>query len=233
MEAYITEAETYGDQFVVLFSGCDYKCPFCNTPHLVEFQTGEVQETREVMRLMEKSPASSVFFSGGEPLLQRQALLELLHHAKSIGKKGVIDTNGSKPEAIKQLLEEGLVDEFIVDVKAPAESFGKVTKAATFFKPARELYDEFLQSLQHLRESKATITFKTLITPGLLYKKEEILGIASLLDGFDAEWLLLSFSPERVLDSTLKGVSPPTTRFLETLASFVRKKYPAMRIRTG
>ncbi len=232
MEAYIHEAVADGDRFVVRFSGCDYKCRYCNVPHLVEFQTGETMGTKEVKALLDAASCTVALFTGGEPLLQRQALAELLRHCKGRGMRTIVDTNASKPDALRALLDEGLVDELIIDVKAPAASFGRVTQAATFFKPAGELFREFSASLALLkgRREAVTLTFRTLITPGILYRKEEILAIASMLDGLDAEWLLAPFSPEVTLDPALGGVAPPTPKFLENLASFVRKEHPGLRV---
>ncbi len=235
MEAYIHSIEPDGDSLVVMFSGCDYKCRYCNTPGLLEFKTGEVLDVKEAKRLITESGCSKVLFTGGEPLLQRAALLELASHAKAKRKRVIIDTNASKPEAIASLLDAKAVDELLVDIKAPAASFSAVTKAGTFFKSAEELYREFLEtvSLLKAREEEVVITFLTLITPGLVYKKEDVLALADLLDGFDAEWHLVPFNPAVTLDSGLRGVAPPTTKFLENLASFIRKEYPNARVRVA
>jgi pyruvate formate lyase activating enzyme len=237
METYVHDVVLDGDSVTVWFSGCDFKCRFCNVPHLVEFNTGEVLDTRQIAAQIDTSGARTVLFTGGEPLLQRQALFELLRHCAKRGLRTIVGTNASKPDVLKGLLDEHLVSEFQVDVKAPARSFGKVTRAATFFKSEEELYQEFESSLALLRNKErrgvAVVVFKTLIVPGLLYKKEDLLELARLLSGFDAEWLLEPFDPARTLDPALRGVSPPTRGFLENLAGFVRKEYPELHVRVG
>jgi len=234
MEAYINDAALRGDTFTILFSGCNFKCPFCNAPHLVEFRTEERMALRDVKRLIASSGARRVLFSGGEPLLQRQALLELAAAAKRLRLTVVLETNASKPETLRTLLDAGIVDEVVVDIKGPWPAFERVARTGTFFQPAAEVYEDFLKCLSLLRQHDGvTARFKTIITPGLLYRKEDILAIAQLLKGFEAEWTLEPFDPAVTLDASLSGVAPPTSRFLENLAGFVRQAYPKMRVRVA
>ncbi len=236
MEAYVHCLSPEGGTLRILFSGCDYRCRYCNTPRLVEFRTEERMATRDVATAIDASGCGRVLFSGGEPLLQRAALVELLRHCRTKGLQTAVDTNASKPEVVEQLLDEGLADELLVDLKATPALFAKVTRAGTFFKPAEEFHDEFMESLALLKEygrkggGKTSISFRTVVTPGLLYRKEDILELAAMLDGFPGEWTLAPFRPDVTLDPALKGVEPPTTRFLETLAGFVRKTHPALRV---
>ncbi len=235
MDAYIHEVTVIDGTLVITFSGCDYRCRYCDVPHLVEFRTGEVKETKEVAAFIASTGATKALFTGGEPLLQKRPLLELLRTCRQRGLRTAVDTNAGKPDVITALLDERLVDEFIVDIKAPASGFDRVTRSGTFFAPVTQRHEEFLTSLRILneRQDEALLSFKTLITPGLIYKKEDILAIAATLEGFDAEWVLAPFNPTRTLDPSLQGVAPPTRKFLETLACFVRKAHPSVRVRVG
>ncbi len=235
MEASIHELSTRGDELVVRFSGCDYKCRYCNVPHLVEFRTEEVMPLKEACAAIDATGKQIVVFSGGEPLLQRQALLALLRHCRERKLRTVLDTNASKPEAMRTLLDEGLVDEFRVDAKAPLPGFDRVTRAATFFKPAEELFSEFKKSLRLLKARPASValSFSTPIIPGLLYKKGDVLELAILLDGLGAKWSLVPFEPAITLDPALEGVSPPTPKFLDTLVGFVKKEFPQLDVKAG
>ncbi len=235
MEAYIQEILTESDRVVVRMSGCDYKCPYCNAPDLVEFQTGGLLDVREAEHLIDEAGKGTVLFTGGEPLLQRQALLSLLRHCRAKGLRTVVDTNASKPETVKVLLDERLVDEFLVDAKAPLSAFQKVTRAATFFKPAEELFAAFQESLALLaqRPEGVRLSFRTVLVPGLLYKKEELLELAALLAPCRAPWHLVPFDPEVTLDPRLRSVTPPSDRFLVTLQGFLVKAHPQLQILLG
>jgi len=231
MEAYIRDVLIEDEQTIVLFSGCDYKCRFCNTPQLLEQKAEDLKQLRDIKTAIDQSGRSVVKFTGGEPLLQRLALLELLKHCKAKSYSTIVETNASKPDAIRTLLDEQLVNELIVDFKAPRTAFNKVTRAATFFKTEEELADEFAAAVTLLKKHRSTkITFRTIVTPGVLYRKEELLAMAHELDGFGGEWSLVPFSAETTLDPTLRGVSPPTYRFLETLIGFIKKERPKLNV---
>lgn len=73
----------------VRFSGCNLKCPFCDTDH----QNGRHYTTEEVISKIQKYPARHIIFTGGEPTLQlSRDLVERLH---TLGKFLHIETNGS------------------------------------------------------------------------------------------------------------------------------------------
>ncbi|RME30820.1 radical SAM protein [Candidatus Woesearchaeota archaeon] len=234
MEAYISDIAAEGGVLTVSFSGCDFNCPSCNTPQLAEFQTGEQQDLRIVQASIADAAPTQIVFTGGEPLLQRQALLALLRWCREhTNARLIIDTNASKPAVIEELITEQLVDEFLIDVKAPRDAFDRATHAGTFFIPAEQVFAEFLRSLAILRDAqnRVTLSFTTLIVPGLLYTKEDVLAIAALLDGFDAEWTLKPFIGGVTLDRRLRGLHSPSEHFLDNLARAVRAAYPNLRIR--
>lgn len=75
----------------VRFSGCNLRCPFCDTRH----ETGRQMTDREIVDEVKKYPAAMVILTGGEPSLQvDQELIDLLHDA---GKFICIETNGTRP----------------------------------------------------------------------------------------------------------------------------------------
>ena len=75
----------------VRFSGCNLKCPFCDTAHH-DFTEMSVDD---IMREVAKHPARHVVVTGGEPTLQLTAeLVDRLHRA---GKYVQIETNGTHP----------------------------------------------------------------------------------------------------------------------------------------
>lgn len=235
MDAYIHDVLREGDTVTILLSGCDFKCPSCNTPHLVEFQTGEQRLLREVTALIDESAPRTVLITGGEPLLQRQAILALTTHLRERHPETqiAIDTNASKTAVVEQLLDNRLVDEFIVDVKAPEAAFDRVTHASTFFTPAEEVSGAVRATLDLLyrRQDEVTLTFRTLIVPGLLYRKEDLLEIAAMLKGFDADWYLRPLNPEVTLDTRLQALSAPSLNFLENLRRLITEQYPNLRVK--
>ncbi len=75
----------------VRFSGCNIKCPFCDTEH----QTGQMYSDEEILAYIQGYPSSFVVFTGGEPTLQLdEALCELMHRH---GYEIAMETNGTRP----------------------------------------------------------------------------------------------------------------------------------------
>lgn len=101
----------------VFLGGCNFRCPWCHNSEFLEnpqpIMTGE-----EFFAFLEsrKGLLEGVCVSGGEPTLQ-PGLPEFLRRIKALGYAVKLDTNGSRPEVLEQLLREALVDYVAMDVK--------------------------------------------------------------------------------------------------------------------
>jgi len=220
----------------IYFSGCDFKCPYCNTPDFLETKFEHVMDLKEVKREMEnqRGTVEGIFLTGGEPCFQKQALLELLRKAKELKLKTVLDTNGSKPEVIEALLKNELLDTIIMDLKAPFnETFEKVTKSATFFKQSENIIEDTKQTLQILKayDEKVEVIFRTIIVPGLIFRKEDFLKISKEIEDINAAWELQPFRSGMVADKKMQNINSPTDSFLENLRDSIKKEIPSTNIR--
>ena len=244
MHASIAEIRSFGsvefseDPYMIIeLSGCVFKCPWCNTPELLETKFEHEMDLKDVKREItgQVGNVEGVFLTGGEPLFQKAAIVEILRKVKDTGMKGAIDTNGSKPEAIEYLLKEELVSVIIMDMKSPfnEESFDKVTKAATFFKQTQDIADEVKQTLKILQnyDEKVEVIFRTTIVPGLLFRKEDILEIANEIEMINSSWELQAYKSTGVTNKKMSEINSPTDRFLENLCEAVRKEKPNMNVR--
>ncbi|MBU1202396.1 MAG: radical SAM protein [Nanoarchaeota archaeon] len=219
----------------IYFSGCDFKCPYCNTPELLETKLEHEKDLKEIKKNLVETVGivNGIFLTGGEPCFQKQAALEILLKAKELNLKKVIDTNGSKPEVIETMLKKELLDVVIMDVKAPFnELFEKTTKSATFFKPAQEIIKETKQTLEILKayDEKVEIIFRTTIVPGLVFRKEDLLKIGEEIEGINSVWELQSFKNSTTIDKKMKDINSPTQQFLENLKEYLQKKLPRINI---
>ncbi|MFC2134546.1 anaerobic ribonucleoside-triphosphate reductase activating protein [Bacteroidota bacterium] len=220
----------------IYFSGCDFKCPYCNTPRFLETKFEHTMDLKEVKNIMEnqRGTVDGVLFTGGEPCFQKQALLELLNKAKELNLKTIVDTNGSKPEVIETLLKSELIDVLIMDLKSPFnETFDKTTKSATFFKQSKDIIEDVKQTLKTLRayDEKVEIIFRTTIVPGLIFRKEDLMKIAEEIEGINAVWELQPFRSGLVYDKKMLNINSPTNSFLENLRDSITKEMPGINIR--
>jgi pyruvate formate lyase activating enzyme len=110
----------------VFFRGCPLRCSYCQNEVI---QTGsDLRESEEIMDMIRTSSPfiSGVVFSGGEPTLQKDALLELARFAKNLDLKVGLQTNGQFPAAIEALIAEKLVDRIAIDYKTRWEGFSSM-----------------------------------------------------------------------------------------------------------
>lgn len=102
----------------VFLQGCNYRCPFCHNTDLLPGRGEEVMSEEAFISFLKKRQGllDGVCVSGGEPTLY-PGLLELLGRIKALGFAVKLDTNGSRPEIFKEVVQKGLVDYVAMDVK--------------------------------------------------------------------------------------------------------------------
>jgi pyruvate formate lyase activating enzyme len=110
---------------VVFLSGCNFTCPYCHNPELAKGQFPERIELNALLAFLEQRRTflDGVVISGGEPTL-RGDLAALCRTVKALGLAVKLDTNGSHPEVIEALVEDGLVDYIAMDLKTAPELYG-------------------------------------------------------------------------------------------------------------
>jgi len=243
MQAYIAKINHFNDSLrhrklssIIYFAGCDFKCPNCNTPDILETKEEFLIDLKEVKREIKEnaSAVKTVVFTGGEPCLQRQALLSLASYAKDARLRTKIVTNGSKTECLRSLINLNLIDNIVLDIKAPFEekAFQRATRSRTFFKTSMELINDIKSTIRLLKQSqdKVGITIRTLITPSLISRKEDLFKIAEFIEDLDCIWELKKFSSDNVTDKKYSDINPPSELFLHTLKEAIQKRYPNIRI---
>ena len=100
-----------GVRFVVFMQGCNFKCKYCHNPETVYENKNNLFTIEEIFKKVERFKnyifdKGGVTFSGGEPLLQK-GVAEFFTKVKALGFKTKLDTNGTKPQYLKELLSGG------------------------------------------------------------------------------------------------------------------------------
>jgi pyruvate formate lyase activating enzyme len=142
---------------VLFLSGCNFSCPYCHNSDLVNGDRSYVSplNIHEVYEFLEKRKGflDGVVISGGEPTIHKE-LARLCIKIKQIGYSLKLDTNGSRPNMIKQLINEGLVDYIAMDIKTDPFQYSSLIKK--YCNP-----DHILSSIQVIMESAIAYEFRT------------------------------------------------------------------------
>lgn len=110
----------------VFIGGCNMRCPFCHNSSLVtRFNTQPAIPAKEVLSYLQKrkSILEGVCITGGEPTIH-PGLLGFISDIKSLGYKVKLDTNGTNPDMLKELVKVSLVDYVAMDIKNSPEHYG-------------------------------------------------------------------------------------------------------------
>lgn len=109
-------------QVFVRFAGCDLACEYCDEP--AAKGGGKFTALREVKKIIKdissREKARAVSFTGGEPLLQAEALRELALYVRRLGLKTHLEANGIRWRELKRTA--GAFDVIAADIKLPGSS---------------------------------------------------------------------------------------------------------------
>jgi pyruvate formate lyase activating enzyme len=108
---------------VLFVPGCNYNCFFCHNRSLID-GSHILLSPRYVEDFLQRRAGllDGAVISGGEPTLQSD-LIPFMGTLRCLGYKVKLDTNGSRPEVVEEILRLGLCNYFAVDYKAPAEYY--------------------------------------------------------------------------------------------------------------
>jgi pyruvate formate lyase activating enzyme len=156
---------------ILWFAGCNMRCLYCYNPEIV-LGKGTISFEKTITFLRSrKNLLDSVVFSGGECLLHKN-IIDLIAEVKKMGFLVKIDTNGSKPTVLKELIKNKLVDFVSLDFKAMPSEFQKITQS--------QLFDPFEKSLHLLLKSQLAFEVRTTVHSDLISKKDMRTMIAYL-----------------------------------------------------
>jgi pyruvate formate lyase activating enzyme len=144
---------------IVWFAGCNMRCKYCYNPDIV---LGKGKSSfQDVLDFLykRKSLLDGVVLSGGECTLHK-GIIDFCKAIKALGFSIKLDTNGSRPTIIAQLLKYQLIDYIALDFKAPIHRFQFITKT--------KLFHSFLQSLEVIMAAKVPFEVRTTVHSDLL-----------------------------------------------------------------
>ena len=109
---------------VLFFPGCNFRCPYCHNPELARGQVVEAWPEEVVWDFLRQRRGflEGVVITGGEPCLHPE-VMAVCRKIRATGYAIKMDTNGSRPDVLKRLFDEKLVDYVAMDVKTTPENY--------------------------------------------------------------------------------------------------------------
>ncbi len=205
----------------VYLQGCNLRCPFCHNPDLVSV-SGEVEEAPwEVLEeyLADNSDfLDGVVVTGGEPTLNED-LPDLIRKIRKLGLKVKLDTNGTNPEMLQDLLQAGLLDCVAMDLKGPLDQqYSQVCGTEVNLEAIK-------RSINLIMTSGIDYEFRTTVVPHYL-QPADIERMASYIGGA-RKYALQRFKNDLTLDKRLSQIDPYSEGQMlgmaETAGKYVKK----------
>jgi pyruvate formate lyase activating enzyme len=203
---------------VLFLPTCDFRCPYCHNHPLVfhpeQYATIPLEDILGRLRFL-RNWIDGVCLTGGEPCLHAD-LPVLVREIKRHRFLVKLDTNGSNPQRLENLIEAGEVDFVSMDVKAPLDPFrySRSTGLPVKLKP-------ILESIEILKRGKVDYQFRMTVVPGL-HDEEDIQTLGDQLR-VGPRFILQNFNPENPLDPSLKNIAPYDPRVLKKIEREVQK----------
>jgi pyruvate formate lyase activating enzyme len=187
----------------VFLVGCNFRCPFCYAidlvlPERIE-KTTKISEKEFFSFLSErKGLLEGVVICGGEPTLNAN-LVEFITEIKALGFLVKLDTNGSNPVMLRELIAGGLIDYVAMDIKTCKEKYTSAVGVDVDISKIQE-------SIDMLKEGKVDYEFRTTVVPDF-HSKEDIVALAKWI-GPAKRYYLQNFMQANTIDPSFSNKKP-------------------------
>ena len=220
----------------VFTQGCNFRCPFCQNGSLVLPEKFGLPFSEEdiLARIKKRSGIyEGVCVSGGEPTNQPD-LSEFLKKIKDMGLLVKLDSNGTRPEVLKQLYEESLIDMIAMDIKAAPAQYADVCGLKNGNESvAEKILAKTAESIDFIMNCGIEYEFRTTLVKGL-HDISQSGAMAKQISGAKA-YFLQSYTDSDLIINKLNGNEKQFESFSETelneILSAVKKYVPSACLR--
>jgi len=207
---------------IVFTIGCNFHCPYCHNPELVD-ETGTELSEEDFFAFLQRRAGllDAVTITGGEPTLHDDLVL-FIHRIKQMGFLVKLDSNGTNPVMLRSLIDHQLVDYIAMDIKSPLRKYETTV--------ARPVDLEHIQeSINLLLENRVPYEFRTTVVKALL-PPEDFHEIGELIKGANL-YYLQKFIPTKLLNPAFHKKAVYTDEEFETLRQVMKNYVQVCQIR--
>ena len=206
---------------IIFTQGCNFKCGYCQNSELIPLNSDQLITEEEILEYLTKrqNVLDGVVITGGEPTIQKD-LRDFIKKIKDMHFLIKLDTNGSNPDLIKELINDHLIDYVAMDIKMTFNSYEQVIGCKTKI-------DNIKKSIDLIKKTKIEHEFRTTIINGI-HDINTILEICEYVGKKDTMYLQNFEQSEYVVDKKLKSFSNDE---LINIQKIVGDKYPNVIVR--
>lgn len=178
---------------IVFTQGCNFRCPYCHNPELLLVKCETDFTVSHFIDFLKTriGKLDGVAITGGEPTLHKN-LPDFIKQIKELGFCVKLDTNGTNPDMLKNLINGNLIDYIAMDIKAPINKYHQITCSKTNT-------DKILKSIELLKKSNIDFEFRTTIVKSQL-SMNDFEAIGKLIDG-TSKYYLQKFLPTKTFNN--------------------------------
>lgn len=204
----------------IFIGGCNMRCPFCHNSSLVLHpEAVPAIPVDDVLSHLNKrkNVLDGVCITGGEPTLFADELTQLIKSIKDLGLKIKLDTNGTNPALLKNLVDNKLIDYIALDIKNSRENYGLSIGIKNYNT------NKVNESVKYLLKSPIEYEFRTTIVKEH-HTSRDILSIGQWIKGANSYYLQSYKDSEDIISPGLHSHSKDTLEtFAQLLAPYINK----------
>lgn len=201
---------------VVYLPKCNFRCGYCHNSDLVFYHSTEYDEELIINHLKKrKGIIDGIVITGGEPSLHND-LFKFMEKVKDLGVKVKLDTNGYKPDVIKEIIDNNLVDYIAMDIKNTYRNYEKTISINNFS------YENIKESINIIINSGIEYEFRTTLIKEF-HSTFDVLEMGNLINGAKKYVLQqYEYSDKQIID---KKYSFFTVEEMEVLKNELKLAY--------
>ncbi len=210
---------------IIFTAGCNFRCPYCHNPELVnKIDKKMLFPEQKILDFLSKriKKIDAVVITGGEPTLH-QDLPDFIKKIKKMDFLIKLDSNGTNPQMLKQLIKNNLLNYIAMDIKAPLNKYEQVIRMPINKKNIQE-------SIRIIKQSGLDYEFRSTILPAL-HNFEDIKKMAQLIQGAKKYFLQNFIASGNLNDNSFNQLKSFTDKEMHELVKLCQPyvKYCAAR----
>jgi pyruvate formate lyase activating enzyme len=212
---------------IVFLAACNFRCPWCYSSELVlplKIAKQPRLQEQEFFNFLNqrKGQLDGVVICVGEPTVNKE-LPKFIEKIKSLGFFVKLDTNGTNPKMLKDLVNAKLIDYVAMDIKATKEKYSVV------FGEAKDIKD-IEESVDFLKRGLVDFEFRTTVVPGI-HEKTDFAKMADWIGGENIKYYLQSFVGQKTIDPEFEKIKPFAKTWLEDVVKEISPSFKICQLR--